>query len=268
MTAQRYVLDILQPHVLPLMQRLPGAIFNKTILGIQLSPIEHMWDDLGCLVRHFTSVNKLIGTLQQIWNEMSQDIIQNLNASMPDRIASCICAKGVSTGGLSTLECFALLEKLFSVINGEGHINAHALADNVNAWNASSSERNNSDIAERFISMIFSVICKSEQGHASGLDNKASGALITQSFMKIWSTEIETKRTLRETRNIFREILSLTLKSIRYVSKALDPAVVPHARLLTMVTGGTKKKEYFSLLTSLHRRLCPLFLLIGLSSDL
>ncbi|GFX20133.1 uncharacterized protein TNCV_1436931 [Trichonephila clavipes] len=29
MTAQRYVHDILQPHVLPLMQRLPGAIFKQ-----------------------------------------------------------------------------------------------------------------------------------------------------------------------------------------------------------------------------------------------
>ncbi|GFY02870.1 uncharacterized protein TNCV_3507501 [Trichonephila clavipes] len=29
MTAQRYVPDILQPHVLPLMQRLPGAIFQQ-----------------------------------------------------------------------------------------------------------------------------------------------------------------------------------------------------------------------------------------------
>ncbi|KFM61077.1 hypothetical protein X975_20150, partial [Stegodyphus mimosarum] len=29
MTAQRYVHEILQPHVLPLMQRLPGAIFQQ-----------------------------------------------------------------------------------------------------------------------------------------------------------------------------------------------------------------------------------------------
>ncbi|GFU73860.1 uncharacterized protein TNCV_554881 [Trichonephila clavipes] len=29
MTAQRYVHDILQPHVLPLMQRLPGATFQQ-----------------------------------------------------------------------------------------------------------------------------------------------------------------------------------------------------------------------------------------------
>ncbi|GFW16411.1 transposable element Tcb2 transposase [Trichonephila clavipes] len=29
MSAQRYVRNILQPHVLPLMQRLPGAIFQQ-----------------------------------------------------------------------------------------------------------------------------------------------------------------------------------------------------------------------------------------------
>ncbi|GFY04262.1 transposable element Tcb2 transposase [Trichonephila clavipes] len=34
MTAQRYVHDILQPHVLPLMQRLPRAFFNKPMLGL------------------------------------------------------------------------------------------------------------------------------------------------------------------------------------------------------------------------------------------
>ncbi|GFY20676.1 transposable element Tcb1 transposase [Trichonephila clavipes] len=34
MTAQRHVHDILQPHMLPLMQRLPRAIFNKTMLGL------------------------------------------------------------------------------------------------------------------------------------------------------------------------------------------------------------------------------------------
>ncbi|GFX17141.1 uncharacterized protein TNCV_4266671 [Trichonephila clavipes] len=34
MTAQRNVHDILQPHVLPLMQWLPGAIFKKTMLDL------------------------------------------------------------------------------------------------------------------------------------------------------------------------------------------------------------------------------------------
>ncbi|GFU86199.1 transposable element Tcb2 transposase [Trichonephila clavipes] len=37
--AQRYVPDILQPHVLPFMQRLPGALFNKTMLGLYTASV-------------------------------------------------------------------------------------------------------------------------------------------------------------------------------------------------------------------------------------
>ncbi|GFW48426.1 transposable element Tcb1 transposase [Trichonephila clavipes] len=121
MTAQRYVRDILQPHVLPLMQRLPGAIFQqdnaqsqmarvsqyclRTVTPLpwpvrspDLSPIEHIWDHLGRRVGHPTSLNELEARKQQIWNEMSQVIIQNLYASMPDCFASCIHARGCSTG--------------------------------------------------------------------------------------------------------------------------------------------------------------------------
>ncbi|GFV95302.1 transposable element Tcb2 transposase [Trichonephila clavipes] len=70
MTAQRYVYDILQPHVLPLMQQLLGAISQqenarphtarvsqdslRTLTTLpwiapspDLSPIEHIWDPLG-----------------------------------------------------------------------------------------------------------------------------------------------------------------------------------------------------------------------------
>ncbi|GFW47351.1 transposable element Tcb1 transposase [Trichonephila clavipes] len=120
-TAQRYVHDILQPHVLPLMQRLLGAIFQhnnarsntarvsqnclRTVTTLpwfsrspDLSPIEHIWDHLGRRVGHPTSLNELEAKLQKIWNEMSQDIIQNLYTSMIDRIASCIRARGGSTG--------------------------------------------------------------------------------------------------------------------------------------------------------------------------
>ncbi|GFU95445.1 transposable element Tcb1 transposase [Trichonephila clavipes] len=39
-----------------------------------LSPIEHIWDHLGQRVGYSTSLNEL----EQIWNEISQDIIQNL----------------------------------------------------------------------------------------------------------------------------------------------------------------------------------------------
>ncbi|GFW75377.1 uncharacterized protein TNCV_4190311 [Trichonephila clavipes] len=62
------------------------------------SPIEHVWDHLERRVVHPTSLNDLEARLQQIWNEMSQDVIQNLYVLMPDRIASCIRARGSSTG--------------------------------------------------------------------------------------------------------------------------------------------------------------------------
>ncbi|GFX49842.1 transposable element Tcb1 transposase [Trichonephila clavipes] len=120
MTAQRYVHDILHPHLLPLMQRLPGAIFQQdnaqphmtrvsqdylhTFITLfwharspDLSLNEHMWDHLGRRVGHPSSLNELETRLEQIRNKMSQDIMQNLYASMPDRIASCNRARGGST---------------------------------------------------------------------------------------------------------------------------------------------------------------------------
>ncbi|GFW87795.1 uncharacterized protein TNCV_1358991 [Trichonephila clavipes] len=76
--------------------------FNKTMLSLtrqgyhktvstllrppELSLIENIWDHLGRRVGH----PKLEARLQQIWNEISQDIIQSLYAPMPDRIASCL----------------------------------------------------------------------------------------------------------------------------------------------------------------------------------
>ncbi|GFU50284.1 transposable element Tcb1 transposase [Trichonephila clavipes] len=73
---------------------------NASSAAIQAQPI---WDHLGWRVGHPTSLNELEARLQQIWNEMSQDIIQNLYASMPDRIASYIHARGGSTGRNSIL---------------------------------------------------------------------------------------------------------------------------------------------------------------------
>ncbi|GFX84736.1 transposable element Tcb1 transposase [Trichonephila clavipes] len=116
MTAQWYVHDILQKQVLPLMQWFPRAIFQQgndcrhttrvsqncihsvttlpwTTRSPDLSPIEHIWNHLRRRFRHSSSLNELEERVQQIRNEMSQDIIQNLHASMPDRITSCIHAK-------------------------------------------------------------------------------------------------------------------------------------------------------------------------------
>ncbi|GFT43571.1 transposable element Tcb2 transposase [Trichonephila clavipes] len=117
--AQRYVHDILLPHVLPVMQWLPGAIFQqdnvrpykervsqdylRTVTTLpwldsspDVSPVDHIWDHLLRRVGHPTSLNEQETRLQQIWNEMSQDTIQNLYASMRDRITSCIALGGVN----------------------------------------------------------------------------------------------------------------------------------------------------------------------------
>ncbi|GFU35807.1 transposable element Tcb1 transposase [Trichonephila clavipes] len=117
MTAQRYVHDI---HVLPPMTWLPGTIFQHVNArphtarvsqdcihmistlpwpahSPDLSPMEHIWDHIVRPVGHRTSLNELEARLQQIWNEMSQYVIKNFFASMTDRLASCICARGGST---------------------------------------------------------------------------------------------------------------------------------------------------------------------------
>ncbi|GFV03803.1 transposable element Tcb2 transposase [Trichonephila clavipes] len=121
MTAQWYVHNNLKPHLMPLMQRLPRAIFQQdnarphtakvsqdclhtvTILSVPdrspyLTPIEHIWDDLGRRVGHLTNLCELEARLQQIWNELSQDLIHNVYVLLPDRIASCIRGSGGPTG--------------------------------------------------------------------------------------------------------------------------------------------------------------------------
>ncbi|GFW59029.1 transposable element Tcb1 transposase [Trichonephila clavipes] len=115
MTVQRYVHDILQSHVLPLMQRLPEQFFYKTMLCLTrqgclktvstlLLPVIGLPDPQIGLHVNISGIiwdgelNELEARLQQIWNEMSQDIIQNLYSSMPDCIASCIRTRGGSTG--------------------------------------------------------------------------------------------------------------------------------------------------------------------------
>ncbi|GFS79163.1 transposable element Tcb1 transposase [Trichonephila clavipes] len=99
------------------MERLPGATFQQDNARLDiakvsqdclntlttlpwsarspyLSKIEHISDHMGRRVGHPTILDELEAKLQQILNEMTQEIIQNLYAFMPDRIASCIRARG------------------------------------------------------------------------------------------------------------------------------------------------------------------------------
>ncbi|GFX43888.1 transposable element Tcb2 transposase [Trichonephila clavipes] len=118
MTAQWHVHDILQPHVLPLMQRLPGAIFQQdniqpctarvsqdsfrtvTTLPLHarspnLSPIEHIWDHLGRRVGNPTSLIELEARL----NERNVSKHHTELVRFTDRsIAPYIRARGGSTG--------------------------------------------------------------------------------------------------------------------------------------------------------------------------
>ncbi|GFY32169.1 transposable element Tcb2 transposase [Trichonephila clavipes] len=131
MTTQRYVQNILQPHVLPLMQRLPGAIFQQdnarphmarlsqdyhrtvtTVLwparSTDLSPIEHIWDYLGRQVGNPTSLNELEARLQQIRNEISQDVIHNLYVQCPIVSHRAFALEGVQQGIIPPFFCLFL----------------------------------------------------------------------------------------------------------------------------------------------------------------
>ena len=125
LTAAQFIQDILQPHVLPLMGT-PGAVFqqdnarphtaritvvyfnNQNIrtlpwpsLSPDLSPIEHLWDelDLRLRVRNVppATPDELFAVLQEDWETIPRQTIQHLIASMPRRCRAVIQANGGHT---------------------------------------------------------------------------------------------------------------------------------------------------------------------------
>ncbi|GFU98756.1 transposable element Tcb1 transposase [Trichonephila clavipes] len=68
---------------------LPFLCLSDPQIYLQSSISGIIWDG-----GHPTSLNELEARLQQIWSEMSRNIIQNLYTSLLDRIASCIRARG------------------------------------------------------------------------------------------------------------------------------------------------------------------------------
>ncbi|GFT32051.1 uncharacterized protein TNCV_3468781 [Trichonephila clavipes] len=81
LTGQRYVDDILRPHA-----RSPD-----------LSPVEHVWDQLKRQMPSCHSVHDLKSAVQDLWAHLPQDNIRCLINSMPDRVAACVAAGGGST---------------------------------------------------------------------------------------------------------------------------------------------------------------------------
>ncbi|GFX34703.1 transposable element Tcb2 transposase [Trichonephila clavipes] len=86
LTGQRYVDDILRPHTLPWPAHSPD-----------LSPVEHMWDQLKRQMPSCLSVHDLELAVQDLLAHLPQDNIRYLFKSMPDRLAACIAAGGGPT---------------------------------------------------------------------------------------------------------------------------------------------------------------------------
>ncbi|GFU77596.1 transposable element Tcb2 transposase [Trichonephila clavipes] len=120
LTGQRYVDDILRPHVGPFLNGLPGAIFQQDnarphtarvaqdflrhfqtlpwpARSPDLSPVEHVWDQVKRQMPSCHSVHDLELAVQDLWAHLPQDNIRCLINSMPDRVAPCIAAGGGPT---------------------------------------------------------------------------------------------------------------------------------------------------------------------------
>ncbi|GFW26627.1 transposable element Tc1 transposase [Trichonephila clavipes] len=120
LTGQRYVEYILRPHVKPFQNGLPGAIFQqdnarphtarvsqdflrhfqtlpRPARSPNLSPVEHVWDQLKRQIPSCHSVHDLELAVQDLWAHLPQDNIRCLINSMPDRVAACIAAGGGPT---------------------------------------------------------------------------------------------------------------------------------------------------------------------------
>ncbi|GFT74936.1 transposable element Tcb1 transposase [Trichonephila clavipes] len=120
LTGQRYVDDILRPYVEPFLKGLPGAIFQQDnahphTAGVarevlrhfqtlpwparspDLSPVEHVWDQLKRQMQLCHSVHDLELDVQDLWAHIPQQNIRCLIYSMPDRVPACIVAGGSPT---------------------------------------------------------------------------------------------------------------------------------------------------------------------------
>ncbi|GFV05441.1 DDE_3 domain-containing protein [Trichonephila clavipes] len=120
LTGQRYVDDILRPHVGPFLNGPPGAIFQQdnarphTAKVAQdflrhfqtlpwpahspdLSLVEHVWDQLKRQMPSCHSVHDLELAVQDLGAHLPQGNIRCLINTMPVRVAACIAAGGGPT---------------------------------------------------------------------------------------------------------------------------------------------------------------------------
>ncbi|CAH2007245.1 unnamed protein product [Acanthoscelides obtectus] len=126
MNAQRYIHEVLEPHLLPYLDTLADPTFQQdnarphvarvtidffqhndvTLLpwpprSPDLSPIEHVWDMMG---RRLLNLQRPPQTLEALreelvvaWNEIPQEDIDHLIRSMPRRVGEYVAHQGAST---------------------------------------------------------------------------------------------------------------------------------------------------------------------------
>ncbi|GFX64111.1 transposable element Tcb2 transposase [Trichonephila clavipes] len=120
LTGERYVDDILRPHVGPFLNGLPAAIFQQDnarphtarvaqdflcyfqtlpwpVRSPDLSPVEHVWDQLKRQMPSCHSVHNLELAVQDLWTHLPQDNIRCLINSMPDSVTECFATVGGPT---------------------------------------------------------------------------------------------------------------------------------------------------------------------------
>ncbi|GFV83782.1 transposable element Tcb2 transposase [Trichonephila clavipes] len=68
-----------------------------TACSPDLSPVEHVWDQLKRQMRSCHSVHDLELAVQDLWAHLPQDNVRCLINSMPDRVAACTAAGGGPT---------------------------------------------------------------------------------------------------------------------------------------------------------------------------
>lgn len=126
LNSDRYIREIVEPEVLPLLRRIPGAVFQQDnarahvsqtaqaffsaqqvsllpwpAYSPDMSPIEHVWDFIGRRLARTAggahSKTELWRQVEAIWNAIPQDYIQNLYYSMPRRVQALIAQRGGHT---------------------------------------------------------------------------------------------------------------------------------------------------------------------------
>ncbi|GFY22888.1 DDE_3 domain-containing protein [Trichonephila clavipes] len=137
LTGQRYIDDILRPHVGPFLNGLFQGQFSSKIMLIliqqellktpyvifrllhgrpapsNLSPAGHVWDQLKRQMPSCHSVHDLELAIQDFWAHLPEDNIRCLINSMPDRVAACIAGWRWSNALLNLPSIYVVAHPVF-----------------------------------------------------------------------------------------------------------------------------------------------------------